>query len=53
METPPISPAPDEPKRSNTPLIIGAVVAVLLCCCCVIVLGGWFYGDQIIQALGL
>ena len=53
METPPISPAPDEPRRSNTPLIIGAVVVVLLCCCCVVLALAWQYGDQIIQALGL
>jgi hypothetical protein len=53
METPPLAPAPEEPRKSNTPLIIGAIVAVLLCCCCVIVLGGWFYGDQIIEALGM
>jgi hypothetical protein len=32
-----------QPKKSNTPLIIGIVVAVLLCCCCLIVAGGGFY----------
>ena len=53
MEQPPITPAPEEPKKSNTTLIIAAVAAVVLCCCCLVVLGGWFYGDQIIQALGL
>ncbi len=30
----------EQPKKSNTPLIIGIVVAVLLCCCCIVVLGG-------------
>ncbi len=29
----------EQPKKSNTPLIIGIVVAVLLCCCCLVVLG--------------
>jgi hypothetical protein len=43
--------SPEQPKKSNTGMIIGIVVAVLLCCCCVIALGGWFYGDQILQSL--
>lgn len=44
METPApqYTPAP-QPKKSNTPLIIGIVVAVLLCCCCIIVLGVGLY----------
>jgi hypothetical protein len=29
----------EQPKKSNTPLIIGIVVAVLLCCCCLAVVG--------------
>lgn len=53
METPPITPAPEEPKKSNTTLIIAVVAAVVVCCCCAIALVGWFYGDQIIQSLGL
>jgi hypothetical protein len=44
---------PDAPKKSNTGLIIGIVVVVLLCCCCVVAIGGWFYGDTIMQSLNL
>lgn len=38
------SPAPqftpvEQPKKSNTPMIIGIVVAVLLCCCCLVIVG--------------
>jgi hypothetical protein len=53
METPPLAPAPEEPKKSNTPLIIAGVVAVLLCCCCATLALAWQYGDQIMQGLGL
>jgi hypothetical protein len=53
MESPPIIPAPGEPKKTNTTLIIAVVAAAVLCCCCVVGLVGWFYGDQIMQALGL
>lgn len=42
-----------EPKKNNTTLIIAIVVVVLLCCCCIIGIGGWMYGDQIVQSLGL
>ena len=41
-----------EPKKNNTTLIIAIVVVVLLCCCCVIGIGGWQFGDQIVQSLG-
>lgn len=53
METPPLTPAPEEPKKSNTTLIIAGVAVVLLCCCCITLALAWQYGDQIIQALGL
>jgi hypothetical protein len=43
--------SPEQPKKSNTGMIIGIVVVVLLCCCCAIALGGYFYGDQIVQSL--
>jgi hypothetical protein len=26
---------------------------VVLCCCCAVLAGAWFFGDQIIQSLGL
>ena len=52
MNEMPVSPTPvEEPKKSNTPLIIGIVVVVLLCCCCAFVSGGWFFGDAIIKSL--
>ncbi|HEC33290.1 MAG TPA: hypothetical protein ENI37_01065 [Chloroflexi bacterium] len=46
FETPPT-------KKSNTGLIIAIVVVVLLlCCCCAsLLVFGWFYGDQILEAL--
>lgn len=47
METPPIAPAPEEPKKSNTTLIIAVVAVVLLCCCCVTLAVLYQYGDQI------
>lgn len=53
METPPLTPAPEEPKKSNTTLIIAGVAVVVLCCCCIGLVLAWQYGDQIIQALGL
>ena len=51
METPPLTPAPEEPKKSNTTLIIAIVVAVVLCCCCIGAGLLWQYGDAILQAL--
>lgn len=51
MNEMPVTPT-EGPKKSNTGLIIGVVVVVLLCCCCVIAIGGWFYGDTIMQSLG-
>ncbi len=44
---------PEAPKKSNTGLIIGAVVAVLLCCCCLSLFLLYTYGDQIMQSLGV
>jgi hypothetical protein len=51
METPPISPAPEEPRKSNTTLIIAAVAVVVLCCCCIGLGILWQYGDQILRAI--
>jgi hypothetical protein len=48
-QMPPIT---EEPKKNNTTMIIAIVVVVVLCCCCAVLAGGWFYGDQILQALG-
>ena len=53
METPPITPAPEAPKRSNTTLIIAAVAVAVLCCCCIGAALLWQYGDQILQSLGM
>jgi hypothetical protein len=51
MSEMPVTPE-EQPKKSNTGLIIGIVVVVLLCCCCAIALGGWFYGDTLVQSFG-
>jgi hypothetical protein len=53
METPPLAPAPQEPKKTNTLLITIIIAIMLLCCCCLAVALAWQYGDQVIQALGL
>jgi hypothetical protein len=47
METPPFTPAPEEPKKTNTTLIITIVAAVVLCCCCITIGVLYQYGDQI------
>jgi len=52
MSEMPVTPI-EEPKKKNTPLIIGLVVAVLLCCCCIVVVGLWFGGDAIMQSLNI
>ena len=47
----PVTPATDEPKKSNQGLIIAVVAVVLLCCCCVGVFGGWYLwnnGDSLV-----
>ena len=47
------APMPEQPKKTNTWLIVG-IVLVVLCCLCVIVGGVLYqYGDQIMKALGL
>ena len=51
METPPITPAPEEPKKTNTTLIVAIVAAVVLCCCCIGLGLAWQYGDAIMQSL--
>jgi phosphate/sulfate permease len=41
-----------DPKQRN--IVIAVVVVVLLCCCCAAIgLGGWAFGDQIVEALGM
>lgn len=51
METPGMS-APQEPKKSNTGLIVAVVTVVVLCCCCIGAIALWQYGDAIMQAIG-
>jgi len=51
MEEMPITPAPEEPKKTNTMLIIAVVAVVLLCCCCIVLGLAWQYGDAILQNL--
>jgi hypothetical protein len=44
-----------ESGNSNQTMIIAAVVVVLLlcCCCAATAIVGWFFGDQIVEQLGL
>lgn len=42
---PPITPAPEEPRKTNTWLIVG-IVAIVLCCCCLLLLAVLYqFGD--------
>lgn len=47
MNEMPVTPMPEEPKKSNTGIIIAIVVVVLLCCCCITIAGLWSFGDQL------
>jgi len=42
-----------ESKKNNNTVIIAVVAVILLCCCCSVLIGGWVFGDQVVQALGL
>jgi hypothetical protein len=53
MDTPPITPGPDEPKKTNTTLIIAIVAVIVLCRCCIGLGLAWQYGDAILQGLQL
>ncbi len=44
------TPAPQAPKKSNTPLIIAVIVIVILCICCLAAAGIYYLyqnGDQL------
>jgi hypothetical protein len=45
METPPITPTLEEPKKTNTWLIVGIVAVVLCCCCAIAAAAAWNLGD--------
>lgn len=47
------APLPEQPKKSNTWLIVIIVLIVLCCLCAIVVFGLYQYGDQIMKALGL
>lgn len=52
-QLPPVSPAPEQPKKNNTTLYI--VLGVVAFCCCCVVGGFVFYqylGDPLMNALG-
>jgi hypothetical protein len=45
MEDTPVTSVVEEPRKTNTWLIV-AIIAIVLCCCCVLVVAlGWVYGD--------
>jgi hypothetical protein len=48
----PNAPAPLEPKKSNTGLIIAIVAVVVLCCCCISVVLLYQYGDLLVNSFG-
>jgi hypothetical protein len=55
MNEMPVTPI-EEPKKSNTPIIIGVVVVVLLCCCCFTAIGVWWLwnnGDSLMNTSSL
>jgi uncharacterized membrane protein len=39
-------------RKRNTYIVIAVVVVVLLCCCLVAV-GAWYFGDQLLELVGL
>ncbi len=44
------TPMPEQPKKSNTGLIIAVIVIVVLCLCCAVIGGGYYLyqnGDKI------
>jgi hypothetical protein len=51
MNEMPVTPMPEEPKKSNTGVIIAVVAVVLLCCCCIVAIGLWFGGDQLLALI--
>lgn len=50
---PPSIPPVEEPKRNNTLMIVIIVILVLLCCCCGLLAFLWFYGDAILNSMGI
>ena len=51
MSTPP-SPMPEQPRRSNTWIIILIAVLVVCCLCAIALWAAWQFGDQVLQLLG-
>ena len=46
-------PLPEQPKKTNTWLIVVIVLVVLCCLCAIFGAVLWQYGDQIIKTLGI
>ena len=45
------SPMPEQPRKSNTWIIIGIAVLVLCCLCLIVFWAAWQYGDAVVQWL--
>ena len=46
------APVPEQPRKSNTWIIIAIGVLILCCLCLIVVWAAWQYGDAVIQWLG-
>ena len=45
------SPMPEQPRKSNTWIIIAIAVLVLCCLCLIVLWAAWQYGDVLVQWL--
>ncbi|HET6594941.1 MAG TPA: hypothetical protein VFG81_04930 [Anaerolineales bacterium] len=55
METPPINPVTEEPRKNNTVLYV-VIGAIVLCGCCSVAIGAWWLwnnGDSLLQGASL
>ena len=46
------SPKPEEPRKSNTWIIIAIAVLVICCLSLIVLWAAWQYGDALVQWLG-
>jgi type VI protein secretion system component VasF len=53
METPPLSPAPEEPQKNRTALYIAIAAVVLLCCCCIAAVALYYGYDSLGDPFGI
>ncbi len=55
METPPLTPVTEEPRKNNTVLYV-VIGAIVLCGCCSVAIGAWWLwnnGDRLLEGASL